>query len=475
MANQTSSVSMDTRDLGALLCGPICRPYYASPNKVCLLASGSWRYPYGCVYDDVDQMAEPLHQSSLESNRQSTEQDLARTITSGDPGGSLLAQRDLVSPVEIFGNSSSSVPQQERYTGDDNINPSPSPQELEALRLEIISNKYSKNGLNDNATRDLLQPLLEPTATNRGYRKNQLRFLAWATAHNVSPTMFTGADVVNFLARLKHDHKLQLGTLKSIRTAIAHLHDDSRSISSHPLINTYLDSIAKQAPPMSIHKPQVDLTPSMVYARSIPSCFSTSVSLLQQKLAFLLAMAAFLRPSDLARIPFDSCKVTPSDGCLHFKVVSPKERRKKRKIVKDFRVHPHQDKELCPAFCFTILKDHPRLQGRTRHSALFVKANKFNQPVLSSTISSWLHRRFISLSTTEPHVSIRSLASSAALDKGVDLQDIVTLGNWTSSDTFRQHYQRNHMADVNFTNTVLDHAVKDMEIFYDAEEDWTLD
>ncbi|KAG0921707.1 hypothetical protein G6F30_014192 [Rhizopus arrhizus] len=116
MANQTSSVSMDTRDLGALLCGPICRPYYASPNKVCLLASGSWRYPYGCVYDDVDQMAEPLHQSSLESNRQSTEQDLARTITSGDPGGSLLAQRDLVSPVEIFGNSSSSVPQQERYT-----------------------------------------------------------------------------------------------------------------------------------------------------------------------------------------------------------------------------------------------------------------------------------------------------------------------------------------------------------------------
>ncbi|KAG1145359.1 hypothetical protein G6F37_012156 [Rhizopus arrhizus] len=228
--------------------------------------------------------------------------------------------------------------------------------------------------------------------------------------------MFTGADVVNFLARLKHDHNLQLGTLKSIRTAIAHLHDDSRSISSYPLINTYLDSIAKQAPPVSIHKPQVDLTPSMVYARPVPSCFSTSVSLLQQKLAFLLVMATFLRPSDLARIPFNSSKVTPSDGCLHFKVVSLKERRKKHKIVKDFR------------------------------------ANNINQPVLSSTISSWLHRCFISLSTTEPHLSIRSLSSSAALDKGVDLQDIVTLGNWTSSDTFRQHYQRNHMADVNFTN-----------------------
>jgi hypothetical protein len=75
----------------------------------------------------VDQVAEPLHQSSLEPNRQSTEQDLARTITSGNPGGSLLAQRDLVSPVEIFGDGSSSVPQKERYTGDNNINSSSSP------------------------------------------------------------------------------------------------------------------------------------------------------------------------------------------------------------------------------------------------------------------------------------------------------------------------------------------------------------
>lgn len=209
-----------------------------------------------------------------------------------------------------------------------------------------------------------------------------------------------GADVVNFLSTLKHDHKLQLGTLKSIRTGIAHLHDDSRSISSHPLINIYFDSVAKQSPPVPIHKPQVDLTPSMIYARSIVSSPSTSVSLLQKKLAFLLAMAAFLRPSDLARIPFDSCKVDPSDDCMHFKAASPKERRKKRRIIKDFRVHPHQDKELCPIFCFLVLRDHPWMNGGARHSTLFVKANNVAQPVTLSTISFWLHRHFISLSTT---------------------------------------------------------------------------
>lgn len=90
-------------------------------------------------------MEESVHKPPpLESNRQSTQQNMARTDTSSDSGSSLVAQCDLVSPVEIFGNLSSSVPQQERYPGDNNINPLPSSQELDAFRLAIISNKYNK-------------------------------------------------------------------------------------------------------------------------------------------------------------------------------------------------------------------------------------------------------------------------------------------------------------------------------------------
>ena len=37
------------------------------------------------------------------------------------------------------------------------------------------------------------------------------------------------------------------------------------------------------------------------------------------------------------------------------------------------------------------------------------------------------------LATTEPRVSVRSLASSLALWQGVPLEYIVTLGNWVSS------------------------------------------
>ncbi|KAI8636298.1 hypothetical protein BD408DRAFT_460940, partial [Parasitella parasitica] len=146
--------------------------------------------------------------------------------------------------------------------------------------------------------------------------------------------------MVNFLADMRQAHNLQASTLKILRAAVAHLHDDSTGISENSLINSYLDTVAKQAPPVSIHRPTIDASPALAYARSIASRSSTNIKLLQQKLVFLLAMAAFLRPSDLARIPFTSCSISET-GCLRLEVVAPKETRGKRRIIKPFTIHPH--------------------------------------------------------------------------------------------------------------------------------------
>lgn len=228
----------------------------------------------------------------------------------------------------------------------------------------------------------------------------------------------------------------------------------------------------KQAPPMPIHRPTIDITPALIHARSIVSRATTSIKQLQQKLAFLLAMAAFLRPSDLARIPYSSCSILDT-GCLTFNVVAPKETRGKRRIIKPFTIHPHaSDVELCPVHCFKALRDHPGLAARPSGSQLFVKSNLIDQPLSSSTLSTWLHREFIQLCTAEPGISIRSLASSRALDLGVSKDHIVTLGNWASSSTFEQHYQRNQMAQIDFTSTVLSDPI---DHFFDANEDFSLD
>ncbi|KAG0780610.1 hypothetical protein G6F19_012047 [Rhizopus arrhizus] len=351
-------------------------------------------------------------------------------------------------------------------------NTSPSTtQELDAIRVAIIRNKLESQHLNENAVSDLLRQCLAPTATNKSYRKNQFRFLERAQQHNVSFTAFSGVDMVNFLADIRQSHGLQVATLKTMRAAVAHLHDNTNSISTNPLVNSYLDSLSKQAAPVAIHRPTADMSPALVYARTIPSRSTTPLQVLQQKLAFLLAMSAFLRPSDLARIPFASCGISTS-GRLLFQVVAPKETRKKHRIIKPFIVHPHaRDNELCPVQCFKALRDHPAMRSRREDFLLFVKSNNIHPPLSSSTISSWLHRGFISLCTSESGVSLRSLASSRALDLDVSRDDIVTLGNWASLDTFAQHYQRNHMANVDFTSMTLS-GVEDDD-FFDAQDSFS--
>ncbi|KAG1143706.1 hypothetical protein G6F37_006510 [Rhizopus arrhizus] len=390
-------------------------------------------------------------------------------------GGLLLAQCDLVPPVNPNSPIPSITPSSSSSSNDISQDDSPSTfSELDALRVAIIWNKPVKANLNEQAIQDLLTQKLASSPTNKAYRKNQLRFLEWANHNQVSYTAFSGDDLINFLAAIRQTHNFQVATLKSVRVAVAHLHDNPPGTSEASLVNSYLDSLSRQAPPISIHREQVDMTPSLDYARSIPSQPDTSIKLLQQKLAFLLAMVAFLRPSDLAQIPFSSCEVHESDGYLKFQVVSPKETRKKRRIVKPFTVHPHtRDQELCPVQCFKALRDHPDLQAHPTNSTLFIKSNNIRQSLSASTLSSWLHRELISLSTSESRVSIHSLTSFRALDQGIPMDHIVTLGNWVSSSTFQDHYQRNQMAMIDFTSTVLSGSNDDE--FFDASDNFSLD
>ncbi|CEG76625.1 hypothetical protein RMATCC62417_11497 [Rhizopus microsporus] len=51
---------------------------------------------------------------------------------------------------------------------------------------------------------------------------------------------------------------------------------------------------------------------------------------------------------------------------------------------------------------------------------------------------------------------------------GADINDIVTLGNWSSSTAFDHHYHCERLSLVDFTNTVLPVPADD-DVFHDAE------
>lgn len=96
--------------------------------------------------------------------------------------------------------------------------------------MAIIWNQLELQQLNDKAIADLLllQRRLAPTPTNKGYRKNQVRFLTWTQLNAVPYTTFSsGKDLANFLAGTKHCYQFhQVSTHKTMRAAVYNLHDD---------------------------------------------------------------------------------------------------------------------------------------------------------------------------------------------------------------------------------------------------------
>ncbi|KAI7861528.1 hypothetical protein BDF14DRAFT_1887087 [Spinellus fusiger] len=258
--------------------------------------------------------------------------------------------------------------------------------QLDAIHLETLGNKFTNIGLGPETAMMLMHQYTSNTITNKGYRIYQNAFIKWAFQQHppVSISEFLVQDLINFLYSLHNSRQLKVGTLQMARSAVLHLSLALESIREHALLHMFFNALSHLAPPVSLHKPTIDMRPSIDFAQEILSSVDTSF--------FLLHTSTFF----------------PALSLILTSVVAPKERRKKRAIIK---------------------------------------------PFTATTISAWLCR-FINKSTTDT-ISIRSIASSCALAQGIALDDIVTLGNWTSSTTFHNHYKRQHMTTVDFTSAVL--------------------
>ncbi|KAG2234670.1 hypothetical protein INT48_005822 [Thamnidium elegans] len=104
----------------------------------------------------------------------------------------------------------------------------------------------------------------------------------------------------------------------------------------------------------------------------------------------------------------------------------------------------------------------------------FILGITFSPSLRLTTYSSFLGiTRLLRLSTMEQRVSLRSIASSLALQSGIPKDDIVTMGNWSSSTIFEQHYRREHLSHFDFTNILITKDDADIEddIFFDANEE----
>ncbi|KAI9022139.1 hypothetical protein CLU79DRAFT_719128 [Phycomyces nitens] len=263
--------------------------------------------------------------------------------------------------------------------------------------------------------------------TNRSYARGQRLFILWRITNEVSLSHFTATDMVNFFTSPEISH-YGVNTLQLFRTAIRRLHHHPASLTNDDGLRDLFQILKRATPPLLMSQPMVDLFPTFTYLSKIISASTTLLLSLSRKTAFLLAMSALLRPSDLHHIVLNKCSIDGQQR-LHLVISAPKGTRDGRRIIKSPILHPHRSNDpFCPVLAFSTLWDHPSTTGRPTES-LFVSAKNPSIPVTVATISTWL-RTLAQMSTSITTCpSIRSLASDLAIQNGVPLDDVVFMGN----------------------------------------------
>ena len=431
----------------------ICGSHLSPSTKVCLLEKGSSSDSDGRSYHSVAEVQSPPCSPSVELDNGVSEETSSES-SSCNGSSTVLAKRGLVPSASTNEPLPTLVarPSRTRSNHIAALALAVDKSKLEAIRLGCLKRKFQGSHYSLDASDTLLSHFTANTSSNRIYARAHHLFIAWCISYGVDVCYFTTTQLVNFLVAA-HRSGYSINTIQVFKSAIMQLHLDRDTIDCDTDVRTLMKSFKKSGPLLSLTRPQVNIAATLSHLAKIPSNGRTALKALNQKTAFLLAMAAFLRPSDLLRIVLSKCTLDET-GRLSLCIEAPKETRRGRPIIKILMVHPlANDDPLCPVAAFLALRNHPGTTQRPKDN-LLVNSLTPSKPLSVNTISSWL--RLLTKMSTDlvPVPSIRSLASDLALSRGVPKEDVVTLGNWSSDSVFEFHYRRSRLQKTNISAVV---------------------
>ncbi|OAD74389.1 hypothetical protein PHYBLDRAFT_144841 [Phycomyces blakesleeanus NRRL 1555(-)] len=402
----------DPESLGSLYHQSVCRPNHSPPLKIYLLASGPSGSGNERHVHPLNRSTEHVSQSSMEPHPLLSLQVASQTSSSHDSGASLVIHPLVSSPV-LHGSPTSSPPP--RSTSD-SVHTHPlviNQPQVEAVHVAGLRRRCEDRGYTEEASLALVSPLLMDSSTNRVYKKEQSLFVVWATQNDVSLTEFSSQDLINFITSATVSN-YSVNTFQLFLSAIMWFHVNPSSMHTGDLALLF-SSLHCSTPPIPLSHPHVNLSPTFVILAHIPSSPTTSLS----------------KPSDLAQIDLTQSYAFDKILCLVIPI----------------------PKENCSGH-------HIPLSALQSPSTLFLNSKNPSRPIQTSTISSCLFC-FVYLSTSVcPTPSLWSIVLDLTLCRDVPLEDVVTMGNWSSLAMFEQHYHCMRAPQTNISLFMLPISVK---------------
>ena len=350
-----------------------------------------------------------------------------------------------------------------RDTGDGDRDTPTKKHEMVAMRMSRKRQSLEKIGLTDAAINVILHPDAQ-AARNRSYSSIQGRFEKWCNARQIHTNRATATEVINFLAEGVQSAKWTTGTVYNYKSAILEMIEERELVANDKSLTEFLDSTARLSI-NSLDRHVPDLSPIVNYFLSQPNNLELALIDHTRKLCWLLAITGFLRPADLERIDTDKSSIT--NGELKLIIIAPKERRKNSPIEKVVIINSHPNKSICPVQCYEDYKGRfARTDGTRQHPTrqsiwyrgLIRSVKNIDKFITAERISNHIKfiMKMISANNDVSAMSARSVGADAAAQAGVDWEDIITQGMWSSVRIFDEHYRRSRRSRTNITTAILD-------------------
>ncbi|KAI9271954.1 hypothetical protein BDA99DRAFT_433726 [Phascolomyces articulosus] len=319
-------------------------------------------------------------------------------------------------------------------------------------------------GVDEDASNTLLNPAQNQRRT-RQYQPIQRRYITWAQQHQIDPFTPNPIHLINFLAFGRVHQNWATSTCANYRSAILDLYHDTSAFHNNSTYHEFFTALNEQTI-RSFDKPHYDITPIIQHITNLGSNTTMRPIDLTRKLCFLLAITGFLRPSDIERI--DDNKTSINSRGLRLIIAVPKEKRRRQPIEKVITIKTHSITSLCPVQAYQDYKSRfcqvpcrrsypiPNGPHTIVHRLIRTVHNK-GAPIGAERISNHI-KVLLDLIPRPPETTrpkARALGSTAAVESGASLEDVLVHSSWLSSSVFDTFYRLSRETATDFTSLVL--------------------
>ncbi len=338
-----------------------------------------------------------------------------------------------------------------------------------------------RRGLSDAVIQTIQSARAQSTA--RGYASRWRAFMQWCGKQNLDPVSCPVEMFLCFLQSL-FDEGLAASTVRVYAAAISACHEGfaKTTLFSHPLVKRFLAGVCRLRPPPRASTPTWDL--SLVLDALCGPPFEplddVSLRLLSLKTSLLLALTTAKRVSDLCALSTRAdCLIISGDRTRA--VLRPNPAFIPKVISRAFRAQscelraffppPHSGEEerrlhsLCPVRalsryleCTASIRSSPQL-------LICYGGSRAGLPLSKQRLSHWLCEAiglaYESMRCPVPpgiraH-STRGVAASAAILRGVGVEEICEAASWSSPSPFVRYYLLD-VSSSSFAHSVLSMA-----------------